>query len=47
MSIKKLNVVSQKIEEAEILMKKNSIVRNDIVIKNLIILLSKKASSQI
>jgi len=46
-SIKKLNVVSQKIEEAEILMKKNSIVRNDIVIKNLIILLSKKASSQI
>ena len=40
----KLNKAANKISNAEILMKKNSIVRNDIVIKDLIISLSEEAS---
>jgi len=40
----KLNKAANKISIAEILMKKNSIVRNDIVIKDLIISLSEEAS---
>jgi len=44
-SLKKLNKVSYKIGEIEILMKKNSHIRNDVVIKDLIISLSKEAST--
>ena len=41
----KLNKAANKISYAEILMKKNSIVRNDIVIKDLIISLTEEAST--
>lgn len=44
-SLKKLEEMTVKIGETEILMKKNSYIRNDIVIKNLIINLTNKACS--
>jgi DNA polymerase-3 subunit delta len=43
-SLKKLYKAAYKISEAEVLMKKNSQIRNDIVIKNLMISLSREAS---
>lgn len=39
-NLKKLNKISHKIADIEILMKKNSSIKNDIIIKNLIITLS-------
>ena len=42
--ISKLNKAASKIGEAEILMKKNSAIKNDIIIKDLIVSLSKEAS---
>ena len=39
-----LRIMAQKINETEILMKKNSYIRNDIVIKDLIIKLTNKAA---
>jgi len=44
-SLEKLNSASFKIGEIEILMKKNSYIRNDVVIKNLVVTLSKEAST--
>ena len=44
-NLKNLEALMTKINETEILMKKNSYIRNDIVIKNLIINLTNKASS--
>jgi len=43
-NLEKLNKMADKIGEAEILMKKNPQIRNDIVIKELIVSLSKEAS---
>tara|TARA_B100000767_G_scaffold161808_1_gene151856 strand:- start:17637 stop:18644 length:1008 start_codon:yes stop_codon:yes gene_type:complete len=43
-NLEKLNKASIKISETEILMKKNSQIRNDIIIKNLLISLSQDAS---
>ena len=42
-NLEKLNKAAYKISEAEILMKKNSQIRNDVIIKNLVIYLSKEA----
>ena len=42
---KKLEEVSIKIGETEILMKKNSSLRNDVIIKDLIVNLTSKATS--
>ena len=44
---KKLNKIAHKIGEAEILMKKNSLVRNDLIIKELIIDLTTEASTSL
>jgi DNA polymerase-3 subunit delta len=44
-SLKKITQLSIKIGETEILMKKRSYLRNDVIIKNLIIYLTKKALS--
>ena len=44
-SRKKLEEVLVKIGETEILMKKNSYLRNDIIVKNLILSLANKAST--
>ena len=44
-SLKKITQLSIKIGETEILMKKKSYLRNDVIIKNLIIYLTKKALS--
>ena len=43
--LKKLEEILVKIGETEILMKKNSYLRNDIIIKNLIIDLTNKAAT--
>ncbi len=43
-NLKKLGKMALKISEAEILMKKNSQIRNDIIIKNLILLVYNEAS---
>ena len=42
-SLKKLTQLTIKIAEAEVLMKKKSYLRNDILVKNLIIVLTDKA----
>ena len=42
-NLDKLNKAAYKISEAEILMKKNSQIRNDVIIKDLVIYLSKEA----
>lgn len=44
-NLKKLNKIATEISDAEILMKKNSQIRNDVVIKNLIITLSEEVST--
>tara|TARA_B110000285_G_scaffold234912_1_gene313642 strand:- start:1951 stop:2964 length:1014 start_codon:yes stop_codon:yes gene_type:complete len=44
-SIKKLSELAEKISQTETLMKKNSYLRNDIMIKNLIVNVTNKASS--
>ena len=43
-NLEKLNKIANEIGNVELLMKKNSQIRNDVVVKNLIITLSKKAS---
>jgi DNA polymerase-3 subunit delta len=43
--LKSLTRLNAKIGEIEVLMKKNSYIRNDIIIKDLIIYLTNKASS--
>tara|TARA_B110000027_G_scaffold86454_1_gene91674 strand:- start:682 stop:1200 length:519 start_codon:yes stop_codon:yes gene_type:complete len=44
-NLRTLNKISSEIGEAEILMKKNSTIRNDVVIKNLIITVTENAST--
>ena len=44
-SLNKLNKAASKINETEVLMKKNSHLRNDVLIKDLIINLSNEAST--
>ena len=44
-NLKNLNKMAYKISKTEILMKKNSLIKKDIVIKDLIVSLSKEAST--
>jgi|TARA_B110000211_G_C14073635_1_gene551060 DNA polymerase-3 subunit delta len=43
-NLEKLNKIANEIGNVELLMKKNSLIKNDVVVKNLIITLSKEAS---
>ena len=43
-NLEKLNKIANEIGNVELLMKKNSQIKNDVVVKNLIITLSKEAS---
>jgi len=44
-NLNKLNKIANRVGETEILMKKNTQIRNDVVIKELIVSLSKDAST--